>query len=132
MQVGVMKIYVNVDDLMLVEGGPQGVNQKKKTIYDRRTGNKGGEIYRTKAMSVSASINVVGKTLDDATEDVLKYLDDAYMGGLKDVTIIHGRGAGILQSGIREILKKTPTVASYRKGNYNEGGDGVTVVKFKE
>ena len=131
-QVGVMKIYVNAEDLMLVEGGPQGVNQKKKTIYDRKTGKKGGEIYRTKAMSVSASINVVGKSLDDATEDVLKYLDDAYVAGLKDVTIIHGRGAGILQKGIRQLLRNTPNVASYRKGNYNEGGDGVTIVKFKE
>ena len=131
-QVGVMKIYVKVEDLMLVQGGPQGVNQKKKSIYDRKTGRKGGEMFRTKAMSVSASINVVGKTLDDATEDVLKYLDDAYVAGLKSVTIIHGRGAGILQNGIRQILKNTPNVASFRKGNYNEGGDGVTIVKFKE
>ena len=131
-QVGVMKIYVNVEDLMLVEGGPQGVNQKKKSIYDRKTGRKGGEMFRTKAMTVSTSINVVGKTLDDATEDVLKYLDDAYVAGLKTVTIIHGRGAGILQNGIRQILKKTPNVDSFRKGNYNEGGDGVTIVKFKD
>ena len=131
-QVGVMKIYVKVEDLMLVQGGPQGVNQKKKSIYDRKTGRKGGEMFRTKAMSVSASINVVGKNLDDATEDVLKYLDDAYVAGLKSVTIIHGRGAGILQNGIRQILKNTPNVASFRKGNYNEGGDGVTIVKFKE
>ncbi|MBO5994154.1 MAG: endonuclease MutS2 [Firmicutes bacterium] len=131
-QVGVMKIYVNVEDLMLVEGGPQGVNQKKKSIYDRKTGRKGGEMFRTKAMSVSTSINVVGKTLDDATEDVLKYLDDAYVAGLKSVTIIHGRGAGILQNGIRQILKKTPNVDSFRRGNYNEGGDGVTIVKFKD
>ena len=131
-QVGVMKIYVNVEDLMLVQGGPQGVNQKKKSIYDRKTGRKGGEMFRTKAMSVSTSINVVGKTLDDATEDVLKYLDDAYVAGLKTVTIIHGRGAGILQNGIRQILRKTPNVESFRRGNYNEGGDGVTIVKFKD
>ncbi len=131
-QVGVMKIYVNVEDLMLVQGGPQGVNQKKKSIYDRKIGRKGGEMFRTKAMSVSTSINVVGKTLDDATEDVLKYLDDAYVAGLKTVTIIHGRGAGILQNGIRQILRKTPNVESFRRGNYNEGGDGVTIVKFKD
>ena len=131
-QVGVMKIYVNVEDLMLVQGGPNGVNEKKKSIYDRKTGKKSGEMYRTKALSVSSNINVVGKNLDDATEDVLKYLDDAYMGGLKTVTIIHGRGAGILKNGISELLRRTPTVKSFRKGNYNEGGEGVTVVTFKE
>ena len=97
-QVGVMKIYVNVDDLMLVQGGPQGVNQPKKSKYERRASkSSGGEIFRTKAMNVSTSVNVVGKNLDDAEETVLKYLDDCYAGGLKDCTIIHGRGAGILQ-----------------------------------
>ena len=131
-QVGVMKIYVNLEDLMLVEGGPQGVNQKKKSIYDKKTGNKGVDIFRTKALSVSASVNVVGKNLDDAEEIVQKYLDDCYAGGLKEATIIHGRGAGILQNGLRQLLKKSPVVASFRKGNFNEGGDGVTVVKFKE
>ena len=131
-QVGIMKIYVNVEDLMLIQGGPDGVNQPKKSKYDRRTPSKGGEIYRTKAMSVTGSVNVVGKTLDDATEIVMKYLDHCYMGGLKEATIIHGRGAGILQSGLRKLLSKSPVVESYRKGKYNEGGDGVTVVKFKE
>ena len=108
------------------------MNQPKKSIYDRRSTKGSGELYRTKAMKVSGSVNVVGKNLDEATEIVLKYLDDCYMGGLKTATIIHGRGAGILQSGIRKILQKTPTVESYRKGKYNEGGDGVTIVKFKE
>ncbi len=132
-QVGVMKIYVNVDDLMLVQGGPEGVNQPKKSKYDRRASkSSGGEIFRTKAMNVSTSVNVVGKNLDDAEEIVLKYLDDCYAGGLKDCTIIHGRGAGILQNGIRQLLRKSPIVESFRKGKYNEGGDGVTVVKFKE
>ena len=130
-QVGVMKIYVNAEDLMLVEGGPNDVNRPKKGKFERRTSKGNGEIYRTKAMSVSPSINVVGKTLDDAVEDVMKYLDDAYMAGLKDVTIIHGRGAGILQNGIRQLLRETKTVDSFRKGSYNEGGDGVTVVKMK-
>ena len=83
-------------------------------------------------MSVSPSMNGVGRTLDDAEEIVLKYLDDCYAGGLKECTIIHGRGAGILQNGLRQLLKKSPMVASFRKGKYNEGGDGVTVVKFKD
>ena len=132
-QVGVMKIYVNVDDLMLVQGGPEGVNQPKKSKYERRASkSSGGEIFRTKAMNVSTSVNVVGKNLDDAEEIVLKYLDDCYAGGLKDCTIIHGRGAGILQNGLRQLLRKSPIVESFRKGKYNEGGDGVTVVKFKE
>jgi DNA mismatch repair protein MutS2 len=133
-QAGPMKMRVKPDELMLVQGGPKGVNVPKKSIYERRTGSGGGTsgIYRTKAMQVSASVNVIGKNLDDAVEDVAKYLDDAYVAGLKEVTVIHGRGQGILQNGLRNLFRTMPTVASFRKGNYNEGGDGVTVVKFRE
>ena len=63
--------------------------------------------------------------------DVDKYLDDAYIAGLKEVTIIHGRGEGILREGLHSMLKSHKHVAKFRKGGYNEGGDGVTVVQLK-
>ena len=50
----------------------------------------------------------------------------------ESVLVIHGRGQGILQNGLRNLFKSMPTVASFRRGNYNEGGDGVTIVKFRE
>ena len=81
---------------------------------------------------MSPSINVQGKYLDDAVMDVDKYLDDAYMAGLREVTVIHGRGEGILKEGLRKLFKRHKHVASYRKGGYNEGGDGVTVVTLKD
>lgn len=120
-KVGAMKIYINLDDLMLVS------QEKKKTGK-----TKSGSLLSAKKRNIASSINVIGQNLDDATENVLKYLDDAYMSGLKEVTIIHGRGAGILQSGLRQMLNKNKQVASHRRGKFDEGGDGVTVVKFKE
>lgn len=123
-QLGIMKMKVNVDDLMLINDGT-----KKKP----KTTSKGGygAMYKAKAQHVSISINVQGKNLDDAVMDVEKYLDDAFMAGLSEVTIIHGLGEGILRTGIRSRLRSNKHVDSYRKGGYNEGGDGVTVVKFK-
>ena len=85
----------------------------------------------SKSFSVSPEINLLGKTVDEALAALDKYLDDAYVAGLKEVTVIHGRGEGILKSGIRDMCKRHKHVASFRKGNYNEGGDGVTIVKMK-
>lgn len=60
-----------------------------------------------------------------------KYLDDAYMGGLKEVVIIHGKGTGVLRNSINEMLKHHSHVKTYRLGEYGEGGTGVTVVALK-
>lgn len=123
-QVGLMKVTVNAENLMLINEG------KKKTKVQYK-GSKYGTMYREKTQSVSLSINVQGKVLDDAVMDVDKYLDDAFMAGLETVTIIHGRGEGILRNGLQDMFKRHKHVASFRKGKYNEGGDGVTIVTIK-
>ena len=64
--------------------------------------------------------------------DVEKYIDDAFISGLEEVTVIHGRGEGILRKGVQEALKRHKNVKSFRKGGYSEGGDGVTVIKLKQ
>jgi DNA mismatch repair protein MutS2 len=69
--------------------------------------------------------------LDDALADVDKYLDDAFIAGLHEVSIIHGRGAGVLRDGIRSMLKTHPHVNGFRRGDYDEGGDGVTICTLK-
>lgn len=122
-KIGIMKSTLNVDDLMLINDGTKKKKPQKKASY--------GSLYKKKAQHVSISINVQGENLDDAVMDVDKYLDDAYVAGLKEVTVIHGRGEGILKSGLRDMMKRHKHIASFRKGNYNEGGDGVTIVKLK-
>ena len=122
-KVGIMKANLSLDDLMLINDGTGKKKSSKSSKY--------GQLYKVKAQNVSISINVQGESLDDAVMDVDKYLDDAYVAGLKEVTVIHGRGEGILKSGIRDMCKRHKHVASFRKGNYNEGGDGVTIVKMK-
>ena len=122
-KIGIMKANINIKDLMFIE---QEAPQKAPKS------SKYGNLYKSKAQNISMSINVQGMNLDDATMDVDKYLDDAFMAGLKEVTIIHGRGEGILKDGLRNLFRKHKHVASYRKGKYNEGGEGVTIVTLKE
>ena len=121
-QVGMMKIGVNLSDIMLIDSG-KPKKKKKASGY--------GRLYKSKAQTISASIDVRGKNMDDAVMDVEKYIDDAFISGLNEVTVIHGRGEGILRKGIQEALKRSRNVKSFRNGGYQEGGDGVTVVKLK-
>lgn len=118
-QVGNIKINTNMSTLMLIIDGTKKKPQLKKSKY--------ASLYKYKTQEVSTSINVIGKNLDDAIMDVDKYLDDAYISGLSEVTIIHGRGAGILREGLTQMFKSHKHVDTFRKGSYTEGGDGVTV-----
>ena len=64
----------------------------------------------------------------DALVKLDKYLDDAFLGGLNQVRIVHGKGTGTLRRAITEHLARHSLVASYRSGEYGEGGIGVTIV----
>ncbi len=123
--VGIMKFSVNLKDIVLINDGTKKKKQETKN-------SRYGSMYKQKSMDISISINVQGEYLDDAIMDVDKYLDDAYIAGLKEVTVIHGRGEGILKKGLRDLFRRHRHVESFRRGEYNEGGDGVTVVKLKE
>lgn len=122
-QIGSMKLNVNLSGITLVQENVTE-KQREKTKYSKLT--------KSKALSVASSINVIGKNLDEAEMIVEKYIDDAFLAGLGTVEVIHGRGAGILREGLGQMLKKNKHVKSIRKGEYKEGGDGVTVVTLKK
>lgn len=123
--IGALKVKARLQDLMLINEGKDRKPQAKSS-------SKYGSLLRSKSSSVSASINVRGKNLEDALADVEKYLDDVYMAGLDMVSIIHGRGGGILKDGIRQMLKRKKYVDSYGAASYNDGGEGVTLVRMKK
>lgn len=118
-QAGIMKINVHVTNLRFVD-------EQKAEI--KKTGS--GRISVSKTKTISTEIDLRGMNLDEAVEAVDKYLDDASIAGLKEVTLIHGKGTGVLRSGIHQYLKLNSHVASYRLGKYGEGESGVTVVEI--
>jgi DNA mismatch repair protein MutS2 len=78
--------------------------------------------------ALSAEINVIGCTVEEGTARVQRYLDDAALGGLGRVRIIHGKGTGRLRQGIATLLKSHPLVAGFQLASFEEGGAGATVV----
>ncbi len=98
------------------------------------TGKKKG--VRTSRVSLShksvpLSINLHGYTVEEAILEVDRYLDDAFLAGLSEVSIIHGKGTGALRSGVQNFLRRHPHAAEFRLGKFGEGEDGVTIVTLK-
>ncbi len=124
-QAGSLKISLNIKDIAkMQEDAPGIVNKtKKQKSY--------GSLYSNKTKSVGLSVSVIGKNLDEALMEVEKYLDDAYMAGLKEVTIIHGRGKGILREGIADMLRRNKHVDEFNTAGFHNGGNGATEVKLK-
>jgi DNA mismatch repair protein MutS2 len=81
--------------------------------------------------SMSSEINVIGRTVDDATREVEKFVDRAFLAGLPRVRVVHGSGMGILRKALRQYLQKHPHVESVTEPPQNEGGGGATVVELR-
>src|SRR5271169_1651196 len=78
-----------------------------------------------------SEINVIGRSVDDATREVEKFVDRAFLAGLPRVRVVHGSGMGILRKALRQYLKKHPHVESVAEPPQNEGGGGATVVELR-
>ena len=84
----------------------------------------------TRARSVASSLDIRGARVDEALEALSRYLDDASLAGLEQVTVIHGMGTGALRDAVRAEAGSHPLVRSFRAGERGEGGDGATIVKL--
>ncbi|HKT88969.1 MAG TPA: endonuclease MutS2 [Candidatus Sulfotelmatobacter sp.] len=81
--------------------------------------------------NVPTEINVIGQTVDDASREVEKFVDRAFLAGLPRVRVVHGSGMGILRKALRQMLRQHPHVASVAEPPQNEGGGGATVVELR-
>jgi DNA mismatch repair protein MutS2 len=122
-QAGIMKLTVKLADIELLQEESAGDVEKQKT--------GAGAIGAGKAKTINTELDLRGKLVDEALLEVEKYLDDAFLAGLPQVNIIHGKGTGALRKAIRDMAVKHPFISGARQGGYNEGGDGVTIVSLK-
>lgn len=86
----------------------------------------------TDSDSVPMEINVIGRTAEEAQDEVSRYLDRAFMAGLPHVRIVHGTGMGILRRTLREYLKNHPQVTSVTEPPHDQGGQGATEVELRQ
>ena len=122
-QAGIMKLKVNISQLRLLKEKPSAQQKPRQSSVKMHT----GAMERT----VRMECDVRGMTLDEALAQVDIYLDNAILAGMGEVSIIHGKGTGVLRSGIQQHLRRHMHVASSRLGVYGEGESGVTIVTLK-
>lgn len=123
LQAGILKISARQDEVRVVEGETQSQKEAKK--YIQRSERK------LRAAAAPSEIDLRGMMSDEAVAAAEMFLDTAMLGKLTQVTIIHGKGTGAVRRAIREYLKHSKYVKTFRPGRYGEGEDGVTVVELK-
>lgn len=116
-EAGIFKMDIHISNLERCE-------EKKET-------GKVSAGFGSKAKTASTEIDVRGQTLDEAIMNVDKFIDDCCLGGVGTVTIIHGKGTGVLRKGIQDMLKRHKRIKSVRNGTFGEGEMGVTVAELK-
>ena len=122
-QCGIIRSKVNIKDLVLInEDVLSGTTAHKKSFGSNGGAPKtgGGSIGMSKAATISAEINLLGMTVDDA-----------YLSHAPSVRIVHGKGTGALRQAVQKHLKRISYVKSFHLGEYGEGDSGVTIVEFK-
>ena len=121
-QAGIMKTKVSVKKLRLEEA-------EKVTYQNKKVSTKGvrGKMQRT----ASIELDIRGYAVDDGIHEVDMFIDNAVLSGAGLITVIHGKGTGILRQGIHQHLKSHPSVKSFRVGKFGEGEEGVTIIELK-
>lgn len=121
-QMGIMKTKVSVLQLKLLD--EQKVTYKSKPVSTRSIKSK---LERKGTME----LDIRGKSADEGVYEMEAFIDNAVLSGISVVTIIHGKGTGILRAAIHQRLKSMKQVKSFRLGLYGEGENGVTIVELK-
>jgi len=132
-EVGSMKMRINREDIAEVLSSPQsqGRAQTNPVEAARSRGISVKLQNESSDLTTPTEINVIGRTVDEATSEVEKFVDRAFLAGMPRVRIVHGSGMGILRKALRQYLQKHPHVESVKEPPSNEGGGGATVVELR-
>jgi len=129
---GPIKMRVKRDELAEAQSSAEGTAKENPLAAVRRQKGVHVSVMSDSTDDMRMEINLIGRTVDEARDELEKYLDRAFLAGLPRVRIIHGHGAGILRRGVREFLKSHPHVAGIEEAPQHEGGQGATLVDLRQ
>lgn len=121
-QSGFMKLKADIDDIRLLG--------EKKQADKQRTAVRNVSSSKLTA-SANSSVDLRGKTVEEAILDLDMFIDSVLRSGLNEITVIHGKGTGALRKGIHVYLRKHPNIRTFRVGTFGEGEEGVTIAELK-
>jgi DNA mismatch repair protein MutS2 len=132
-EIGSMKMRIAREDIAEVLSSPQAKANPQATPVEaaRARGITVSLQNETSDLNTPTEINVIGRTVDEATSEVERFVDRAFLAGMPRVRIVHGSGMGILRKALRQYLQKHPHVESVNEPPSNEGGGGATVVELR-
>jgi len=125
-EMGAMKMKIARDDIAEVLASARAVETPVNAARSRGISVQ----LESEGANVPMEINVIGQTVDDASREVEKFVDRAFLAGLPRVRVVHGSGMGILRKALRQMLQQHPHVASVTEAPQNEGGGGATLVEL--
>ena len=123
-QAGPMKMTVKENELRLVE-------EKKNVPKPKPQPRRDAPRRELNIRSAESEVDVRGMSAEEALFEVDNFLSRAIMAGLPSVTVIHGKGTGVLRTAVQQHLRKNKRVKSVRSGVYGEGEQGVTIVELR-
>jgi DNA mismatch repair protein MutS2 len=127
-QMGAMKMKIGRDDIAQVLTSVQAQPAENPVAAARARGISVS--LENEGAIAPSEINVIGQTVDQASREVERFVDRAFLAGLPRVRVVHGSGMGILRKALRQLLQQHPHVATVVEAPQNEGGGGATVVEL--
>ena len=123
LQAGILKITAKQSEVRVAEGESETQKTARRVVRQAE--------HKLRSLGAAPEVDLRGMMTDEAIGALELFLDNAMMGKLHEVTIIHGKGTGAVRKAVRDYLKRSRYVKSFRPGRYGEGEDGVTVAELK-
>ena len=118
-----MNLWIDFDDIKLCESEKVNSIPKTRTVSGLKSRSE---------RSVSGEIDIRGMASDEGIMEVDRYIDEAILAGIETVTVIHGKGTGVLRAAVHSHLRRHTNVEGFRVGTFGEGENGVTIVTLKK